>query len=128
MKLINLTPHSIVLQAADGSRTTIPPSGQVARVSSAPGQPETIEGVPVPVYSPQTWGVIAGIPYPERDWEEDTLYVVSLVVLAGIALRFGPCNHPCVAPGTGPNDGAIRYPVGHPQAGQVEAVTRLVRG
>ena len=39
MKLINLTPHAIVLQFADGislpiARTEIAPSGQVARVAS----------------------------------------------------------------------------------------------
>ena len=37
MKLVNLTPHSIVLQAANGDRIVVPPSGQLARVTSQPG-------------------------------------------------------------------------------------------
>jgi hypothetical protein len=114
MKLINLTPHAIVLQAADGMRTTIAPSGMVARVTSTPGQPEIIDGVPVPVYSPQTFAAVDGIP----DVEDDTLYIVSALVIGRMA-----AGTPFVAPGTGPNDGAIRN-----DKGQIEAVTRLVRG
>lgn len=116
MNLVNLTPHAIVLQAADGTRTSIPPSGVVARVSSTPGYPETVDGVPVPVYTPQMFGSVQGFP---ASFETDTLYIVSALVISRAAV----CGLPLVAPGTGPNDGAIRN-----AAGQIEAVTRLVRG
>ena len=133
--LVNLTPHAIVLQAADGVRTTIPPSGTVARVTSLPGTSEMIEGIPVPVCSPQEWGEITGLKtcYGVKPEDQDTMYIVSSVVLARIILILGPYNHNCVAPGTGPNDGAIREPdtladgTPNPRKGQIVAVTRLVR-
>lgn len=166
MQLVNLTPHAIILAAIDGTRTTIPPSGTVARVSSTPGQPQIVDGVPVPVYTRQTWGDVVGIPdatapiyrrrsdgkmftceahevsigktrdtytsvdgsesiheFDVRDdtfddpIEDDRLYIVSALVIGRVK------RTDCVAPGTGPNDGAIRN-----AAGQIEAVTRLVRG
>jgi hypothetical protein len=52
MKLVNLTPHAVVLQSADGSRTMLEPVLPSARISSTPGKPEMIEGCPVPVYTP----------------------------------------------------------------------------
>lgn len=36
---VNLTPHAIVLRDADGADHTIPPSGQVARISTFPAVP-----------------------------------------------------------------------------------------
>lgn len=141
MKLVNLTPHSIVLQATDGSRITIEPSGTIARVSSTPG-PLLQSGVPgfygvygtlkVPVHGPSVLGPVEGIPPQDRwieptpeypsgyyDGIQDALYIVSGTVLAAL----GSSRPDVVAPGTGPNDGAIRN-----DKGQIEAVTRLVRG
>lgn len=151
MKLVNLTPHAIVLQFpcqdCDGSgvlcvcvfgtdsqtgyshpcggcggsghgRKTIPPSGTVARVSSTPGQPEKVDGVPVSVYSASEFRPLTGMPNVELA----TLYIVSIMVLQAQA-RMGESHDQFVAPGTGPNDGVIRN-----AAGQIEAVTRLVRG
>lgn len=124
MKLTNLTPHAIVLQAADGTRTTVPPSGTVARVGSVPGELLAVDGVPVPVAEAAAYGPVDGLPevvdptIARLRGLEPTLYIVSAMVLARCAGR-----RDVVAPGTGPNDGAIRN-----AAGQIEAVTRLVRG
>jgi hypothetical protein len=119
MKLVNLTPHPIVLQAKDGSRTAIEPSGSVARVASTPGQ--LVDwGLPVPVAMPQTWGSVEGLP----EFEEGTLYIVSLLLLGRPEVQ---ARGDCLAPGTGPNDGAVRVADG-PRKGQIEAVTRLVCG
>jgi len=112
--LVNLTPHAITLRGPDGTDTTVPPSGTVARVASAPGVPQTVDGCPVPVYTPQTWGEVQGLPAAEAG----TLLIVSALVLG----RLAGARPDCVAPGTGPADGAVRD-----DAGRVVAVTRLVR-
>lgn len=115
--IINLTPHPITLRAADGAETTITSSG-VARVASTPGQVNNVDGVPVPVASPTTFGEIAGIPAEET---AGMFYVVSGMV--GAALRAGGSSRTDVlCPGTGPADGAVRNDAGH-----IIAVTRLVR-
>lgn len=118
MKIINLTPHALVLQSPTGERTTLAPSGTVARVASTPGTPRIVDGCPVPIADAQVWGSVEGVPAPE----DGTLFIVSALVL-------GHCQErqDVVGPGTGPADGAIRFGDG-PQKGQVEAVTRLVRG
>lgn len=143
MKLVNLTPHAIVLRSApvtccDGWQgmdcvlcggqgiycppdTTIPPSGVIARVSTTPGKPEVVEGVPVPVYSPSRFGSVTGLP---SDHSDNTLYIVSGIVLSAASSLLNDLAGPkLVAPGTGPNDGAIRN-----DKGQIVAVTRLIRG
>ena len=111
MKLVNLTPHEIVLALrAEGKDITLPPSGTVARVASTPGERVgTLSGCPV--YSAPTWGAVEGIPDPVPD----TVYVVSTIV-AGRAGRVD-----VVSPGTGPADEPIR------DGGLVVAVTRLIR-
>lgn len=125
MKFVNLTPHKVVLQNAKGERTEIPPSGTLARVASKPGQylphggdaTDTYSQSPVPIHDAPQWGAVEGVPPPE----EGTIYIVS-------ALVTGRLSRPdVVAPGTGPNDGAIRFTDG-PNKGQVDAVTRLNRG
>ena len=106
------------------------------------------EGIPIPVSTPTVYGVVEGLPLqmrryrrradgyiteylhgdptqhwlPNPDWEEipQPIYIVSLIVLTRVS------RNDVFAPGTGPQDGAIRFPAGHPQAGQVEAVTRLI--
>lgn len=110
--LINLTPHTIILRASNGTEYGLVPCGTVARVSSAPGALETIPGCPVPVAAPATWGEIVDLPAP---WA-GRLYIVSALV-AQRAQR-----PDVVSPGTGPADGAIRD-----TEGRVIAVTRLVR-
>ena len=122
MNLVNLTPHEIVLAfgADNAERRVIPVSGIIARVASTPGVAETVNGVPVPVMGRQSWGKVENLPAPV----EGTLYIVSAMVLGRPECL---SRTDVVGPGTGPNDGAIRYDDG-PRKGQVEAVTRLVRG
>ena len=115
MNIVNLTPHNIVLQDADGVRTVIASSG-VARVASTPGALENVEGVPVPIAGRATYGAVEGLPGPV----EGTLYVVSAMVLGRPECQG---RDDVVGPGTGPKDGAIRN-----EAGNVIAVARLVRG
>ena len=43
MRVINLTPHAVVVQSVDGSRTTYPSEG-VARLNTAPATLETLPG------------------------------------------------------------------------------------
>jgi len=112
MELRNLTPHAITLRA-NGIDTVIPPSGEVARVTSMSGKPEEIEGISVPVYGKDTFGDIEGLPEPE----EGVLFIVSLAVASADHGRSD-----LVRPGTGPNDGAFRN-----EKNQVEAVSRLIR-
>lgn len=110
--LVNLTPHPIVLRPFPGADITIPPSGALARVASAPGVPVgDVHGVPV--YSAPVWGEVTGLPPAVAG----TIYVVSALVAARCAGR-----DDVVSPGTGPADGAIRD-----DAGRIVAVTRLVR-
>lgn len=117
MQIINLTPHVITLQAADGSRTNLSPRLGVdnkpnpARVSSTPGALRQPDGCPVPVAAPTVFGEVVGVPGPV----EGVLYVASALV-AQAARRAD-----VVSPGTGPADGAIRN-----DQNQIEAVTRLV--
>lgn len=108
--MLNLTPHAIVVQLPDGSRTTFPPSGQVARVATmATDTGLKVAGVRVirNQYGPVT-GLVrdeAGVPMPQ---------IVSGMVLAAL-----PPGTPNVyAPATGAT--AIR------ENGQVVAVTELV--
>ena len=118
MKLVNLTPHALVLRDAGGEDHTIPPSGQVARVRAIPGTPENVPGIPVPVHGADQFGAVEGLP---DHVEEGVLYVVSLAVGQALVAAGHPLARQCVRPGTGPNDGAIR------EGGQIVAVTRLVR-
>jgi hypothetical protein len=83
-----------------------------------------MEDVGIPIYGPTAYGQPEGLPDPESG----TLYIVSALLASRV-----PQREDVVYPGTGPNDGAIRYPATlpdgspHPQAGQVQAVTRLIR-
>ena len=114
VKLINLTPHSIVLRNNDGEDTVIEPSGTIARVSNAPSLKfEQIEGISVPVFAPDEMGEVENLPEPE----DETFYLVSGMVGAACMGR-----DDVLVPGTGPQDGAIRNEKGH-----IVAVTRLKR-
>lgn len=110
MKLINLTPHPVVLRTESGD-VTVPLSGTVARVTSTPGVPMDM-GLGVPVFSAPVWGEVEGLPAPE----EGKVFIVSALVAARCGDR-----HDVVSPGTGPNDEAVRNEKGH-----IQAVTRLI--
>ncbi len=100
----NLTPHTIILRAPDGSETSIPASGQLARVETA----ETLTGshLGLPVIS-RVLGAVAGLP-------DSGAVLVSAMVLAAC-----PGRPDTYAPDTGPT--AIRD-----TQGRIVAVTRLV--
>jgi hypothetical protein len=67
-RVVNLTPHAIHV----GDRT-IPPSGAVARVSTASVAVGKHDGIPI---VRTNYGQVEGLPEPE----EGTLYVVSSLV------------------------------------------------
>lgn len=110
MTLINLTPHPIVLRSPNGEDTTIQPSGTVARVSATSGALQDVQGLPVPVAQPDTFGAVQGLPEPTGG----TFYIVSAMVGAHVK------RADVLMPGTGPSDGALRNEKGH-----IIAVTRL---
>lgn len=106
--VINLTPHAISTADADGNIVaTYPPSGVVARCAP-PKAVDTvvkIDGISV-VDVPATPGPVVDLPDPVAG----TFLVVSAMV----------ANHPDVvgrpdvlAPGTGPDDNAVRNEKGH---------------
>jgi hypothetical protein len=113
MKLVNLTPHPIVLRPPEGEDVTVPPSGIVARVSSVPGKAFAYPGgiSPVPIHELPAWGEIIGLPEPDG-----SIFIVSAMVAAR-------CNdrRDVVFPATGPQDQAIRD-----GEGRIIAVTRLI--
>jgi hypothetical protein len=104
MELINLTPHAIVLN--DGR--SVGASGSVARVSSSFTKFDEA-GI-----CEQTFGDIQGLPEPK----EDTLYVVSALVLAA-AKASGRTD--VIAPATGHPE------VRRNEAGQIISVPGFVR-
>jgi len=117
MKLVNLTPHDIVIRTnSDGviGDITVPPSGVVARVTTTPGQ--QVRAYPYTIYSSPTFGEVQGVP-PASD-SEDLVYIVSSMVLSHPSVKN---RSDVVAPGTGPQDGAIRD-----EKGRIVAVTRLI--
>ena len=137
MKIVNLTPHAIVIRTTDGD-VTHPPSGNLARVEAVTTPSAAGHALGVPVVLDEA-GAVVGLPpevteYPTWDGYseppggyDDTptpgphaaVYLVSGMVLA--ALRAAGCQRRDVfAPGTGPADGPIRNDRGH-----IAAVTRL---
>lgn len=139
MKLVNLMQHSITLRGLDGADTVIESSGFAYIEMPPTGEPETIDGVPVPIYG-LNMPRIVGVPNPTSvTTGEGSLYIVTEVVAASLrnqtlthdsAFLRGSRLQPSlrgtfrdiVYPGTGPEDGAIRN-----ERGQVVLVTRLIR-
>ena len=74
MKLINLTPHDIVVEYKDGTRKVYPSSGQVARVEVEDVIVGNVDGLPVYKGKPKK---LVGIPNPQ----DGVMYIVSLFVL-----------------------------------------------
>ena len=90
MKLINLTPHDVVLYRADGTRETIPPSGTVARVTQETTRVGSVAGVPVVTTRP---GPVTGLPDFEAD--DGAGYIVSALVRLALPDRidlFSPAD------------------------------------
>lgn len=73
-KIVNLTPHEIVLFSEDGTSVLEKfPSMGIARASVV-AEPVTVDGCPYPV-TRNTYGDPIGLP----EKSDDTLYVVSLI-------------------------------------------------
>jgi hypothetical protein len=79
-KLINLTPHTLNIVAADGSIVNIQPSGNVARVASSSAVVATINGINV---TASTWGEVTGLPAAEGG----VILIVSRMVKDRVANR-----------------------------------------
>lgn len=77
MKIINLTPHTLNIQAADGSMIAIAPSGQVARVSSTSTVVDSVAGIDI---HDVVFGDIVGLP----DLQIGKVFVVSGLVLSAL--------------------------------------------
>ena len=74
MKIINLTPHEVVVERKDGSRKIFHPSGEIARVELEDEQVDVVDGIPV--YKGKIKEV-TGIPKEQ----EGVMFIVSLFVL-----------------------------------------------
>lgn len=107
MSMINLTPHPIVIRDQNGTETTIPPSGTVARVSTTDEVIGTCVVTGAPIVR-RVFGEVTGLP------EEGVPCLVSALVLSAVPGREG-----VYAPDTGST--AVRN-----ESGQIVAVTRLV--
>jgi hypothetical protein len=75
MNIINLTPHGVTIHGGD-TPITLPPSGQVARITMVREQAGTLCGVPVYRSTP---GPVMGLPEPQAGV---ALLVSALVRLA----------------------------------------------
>jgi hypothetical protein len=106
--MINLTPHAIVIQGPDGSRTTIAPSGTVARATALETAAGDHAGVPVVT---RAWGAVTGL-------GDARPVLVSSPVLDACRAQ-GLDTAGVYAPDTGAT--AVRD-----DAGRIVAVTRLV--
>lgn len=95
MKVINLTPHDIVVLAEDGSEIRrYPASGQVARATSKTEIIGELDGIAV---AKQQFGEVEGLPAPEPG----VVYLVSMVVGQAVAGTrddvYGPDTSPAGA-------------------------------
>lgn len=111
MKIVNLTPHDIIVRLKNGEEITFPASGEVARVKTVSEDAGEVAGVPV---VSQEYDEIQGLPEPK----DGTLYLVSLVVRQA-AQEQGRTD--IIIPDTSPQ-GAIRD-----EQGRIVAVRRFVR-
>ena len=119
--LVNLTPHPIVFDL-NGQRLTfqsVQPTVRVRTVREVRPDLWLDDVNSVPLYSSRL-GEAENLPARVAG----VVYIVSLVALTAIKEQY-PGRHDFVAPGTGPDDGAIRYMEG-PRKGLVEAVTCFI--
>ena len=121
MQFVNRTPHEINFQSAVTSDfRTFPPSGKVARVNEVTlHHPDDLDGIPC-----QTTVFQGFVDLP--DPQDGTVFIVSRPVMDAWkqGAKGGAWAHrlDLIAPGTGPNDGALRNDKGH-----IIAVTRFNR-
>lgn len=110
MKLINLTPHDVVIRLEEGREKIYPSEGN-ARVSTFSEVVGNVDGIEV---VKQSYGEIEGLPKPK----EGVLYIVSLVVRMAAQAQG---RDDVISPDTSPQ-GAIRD-----GEGRIVAVRRFVR-
>lgn len=110
MKIINLTPHDVVVRLEDGSERVFPATGETARVKTISKDAGEMMGVPTVT---QSYDVIEGLPEPKKG----VLYLVSMVVRQA-AQAEGRTD--VISPDTSP-EGAIRD-----DKGRIVAVRRFV--
>lgn len=93
MKIINCTPHKLTIyrHKNDNIPLEVLPSGNVARCAVV-NTPQ--DGIPMGYDEIQvnraTYGVVSGLPDPEPD----TIYVVSMLALSGLAGSRPDCYSP----------------------------------
>ena len=116
-KVVNATPHVIVLHIAEGIEIRYPLCGNVARVTTKDdpaGNLNDSDGTVVPLIR-RTWGEITNLP----ELQEGQFVIVSSPVLDAAKIMCHPLLNRMVVPDSGPT--AIRD-----ENGQVTAVTRFI--
>jgi len=108
MKLVNLTPHDVVVRLENSEEKVYPSEGN-ARVSTRSEVVGMVDGIDIVA---QSYGDIDGLPAPQ----DGVLYIVSLVVRMA-AQQQG--RDDVISPDTSP-EGAIRD-----DAGRIVAVRRF---
>ena len=84
IELVNLTPHEIVLYSGPEVVARIPSTG-VCRVNSIAGPAEDVDGLPVPVAAPYTYGTVEGLPtLKEMRANPNRRYIVSAMVAQAV--------------------------------------------
>lgn len=120
-KVLNLTPHEIVVLAPDDTKFSYPPSGEVARcVTKDPSPVKRLEeafGVEVVTASDFQDSVVGGLPSKKDDGE--TSILVSMPVGQFLQHTPGLWSGPVLGPDSGPS--AVRD-----EKGQIKWVRRLV--
>ena len=131
IELINLTPHEIVLYSGPDVVARIAPvcgedgKPTPARVNSIAGGAEEVEGLPVPVAAPYTYGAVEGLPtLKEMQGNPNRRYIVSAMVATAIVaesanLRGHGRERFVLSPDTDKH--AVRH------EGRIVGTTRLVR-
>lgn len=98
MEFINLTPHTIITLDSDGVVVRkVPPSGNVARVSTSQRLLKSVGGVDLYV---REAGEVVGLPAPRTD----TIYIVPTIVRAA-----SPERHDLASPSY--LDSILRRPI-----------------
>ena len=119
--LKNCTPHPISIVQRDGSTLTIPPSGELARVSTVESPPGDLDGVMV---IRREFGEVTIPDPPTVDVGDGAELVVGWIIVSSLVLEAAKTTRHhllgrLLAPDTGPS--AIR------EGGQVVAVRQMVK-
>lgn len=94
IELVNLTPHNVVLYRGPEVVACILPVCDVdgkptpARVNSIAGSAEDVDGLPVPVAAPYTYGAVEGLPtLKEMRANPRRRYIVSFMVASAVVAQ-----------------------------------------